>query len=211
MQAPYSKLVLITGGTRGGLGFETARQLLSSGHRVILTLRDEAKAKAAIAALVAEQPSAAGRVQWVVMDLMCLASVRSASQELSQKHAMLDVLMVGSAAVPDGLHHAPCMMRSAAHEAENAFPALPCMGMDAWALAFPGHGPFTSYSYPAQGDWSCSLFASAYSLAPNYSLAPPCVFSSMRAWFLLGSSRPKMAMSQRTRPTTCHNSCSHTS
>ena len=101
MQAPFSKLVLITGGTRGGLGFEAARQLLSSGHRVILTLRDEAKAKAAIAALVAEQPSAAGRVQWVVMDLMCLASVRSASQELSQKHATLDVLMVGSAAVPD--------------------------------------------------------------------------------------------------------------
>ena len=101
MQTPFSKLVLITGGTRGGLGFEAARQLLSSGHRVILTLRDEAKAKAAIAALVAEQPSAAGRVQWVVMDLMSLASVRSASQELSQKHATLDVLMVGSAAVPD--------------------------------------------------------------------------------------------------------------
>ena len=100
MSKPH-RLVFVTGGTKGGLGFETARQLLALGHSVILSFRDAAKAEKAQAALTAEfsstlqRPSSlAPRISWVLMDHMKLSSVRDAAAELRRRHAAIDVLMV---------------------------------------------------------------------------------------------------------------------
>ena len=92
----FSRLVLITGGTRGGLGFEAARQLLRLGHRVVLSFRDAAKAEAACSALSSEFPSPPEppRVSWILLDHMDLSSVRKGAAELRRRHASIDVLLV---------------------------------------------------------------------------------------------------------------------
>ena len=89
----FSKLILITGGTKGGLGYEVARQILAQGHRVILSFRDASKAKFAVDSLIREGASGE-RVGWVQLDLMNLKSVCEAGLEIGQKHASIDVLMV---------------------------------------------------------------------------------------------------------------------
>ena len=59
-------------GSSDGIGQETARQLISGGHRVILHARDEGRAKDAVAAV----PDAAGVVTG---DLSLLAGIRAAA------------------------------------------------------------------------------------------------------------------------------------
>ncbi|CBZ30672.1 putative short chain dehydrogenase [Leishmania mexicana MHOM/GT/2001/U1103] len=83
------KSVLITGGNRG-IGLETARQLGKLGYYVIISCRDEEKAKAAI-----EKVSAEGvKADYVVMDVVDESSVAKAAGEVSKKvNGVLDALI----------------------------------------------------------------------------------------------------------------------
>lgn len=63
-----ARRILVTGASKGGLGWEAARQLLQQGHELVLTLRDERKAKEAVDALAASG-APRERVHTVLMDL----------------------------------------------------------------------------------------------------------------------------------------------
>jgi NAD(P)-dependent dehydrogenase (short-subunit alcohol dehydrogenase family) len=88
---PYAFAVptaLVTGGNRG-IGRETARQLAARGYGVILSARDEAKARAA-----AEELSAAnGEVRPLTLDVSDPASIDAAAARVSQDPGCLDVLV----------------------------------------------------------------------------------------------------------------------
>jgi NAD(P)-dependent dehydrogenase (short-subunit alcohol dehydrogenase family) len=102
MRAVWTRRILITGATKGGIGFEAARQLLAQGHRVVLTLRDLAKGQDAVETLVSEllansgqsETQARERVQWVKLDLLSFSSVRAAGDEIRKKFTSLDALLV---------------------------------------------------------------------------------------------------------------------
>jgi NAD(P)-dependent dehydrogenase (short-subunit alcohol dehydrogenase family) len=83
-------LAIITG-ANVGLGFETARGLLAKGFEVIITSRDEIRAKVAVAALEAEFPSAA--ISSLPLDLSKQSSVDSFSREFSSRFSKWDVLV----------------------------------------------------------------------------------------------------------------------
>jgi NAD(P)-dependent dehydrogenase (short-subunit alcohol dehydrogenase family) len=81
-------IALVTGANRG-IGRETARQLAAKGYSVILSARDEAKAKAAAEELAAE----GGDVRSLVLDVSDPASIERAAAELSADPGQLDVLV----------------------------------------------------------------------------------------------------------------------
>jgi NAD(P)-dependent dehydrogenase (short-subunit alcohol dehydrogenase family) len=88
---PYAFAVptaLVTGGNRG-IGRETARQLAARGYGVILSARDEAKARAA----AAELSAANGEVRPLALDVSDPASIDAAAARVSQDPGRLDVLV----------------------------------------------------------------------------------------------------------------------
>ncbi|GAB3937746.1 SDR family oxidoreductase [Mucilaginibacter myungsuensis] len=91
------KTVLITGANKS-IGFETARQLLHQGYYVYLGCRDMAKGEQA-----AEQLKAEGldQVEPLLIDVNNGVSVTAAAGALSQKAAVLDVL-INNAGVSGG-------------------------------------------------------------------------------------------------------------
>ncbi|GET92626.1 short chain dehydrogenase, putative [Leishmania tarentolae] len=83
------KSVFITGGNRG-IGLETARQMGKLGYYVIISCRDEEKAKSAIEKVLAEGVKA----DYVIMDVVDESSVAKAAAEVSKKvNGVLDVLI----------------------------------------------------------------------------------------------------------------------
>ncbi len=84
-----SQSVLVTGANRG-LGFECARQLLADGHHVIVTARDAAKGKAALASLSA---AGRGRVELQLLDMASLASIRAFGERWEKEGRALDVVV----------------------------------------------------------------------------------------------------------------------
>lgn len=101
------KTILITGST-DGIGLETARMLVSQGHRVLLHGRNPTKLKAVERSL-SGLPDA-GPVESYVADLSHLAEVNKFAQAVADQHSRLDVL-INNAGVfktpdpitPDGL------------------------------------------------------------------------------------------------------------
>jgi NAD(P)-dependent dehydrogenase (short-subunit alcohol dehydrogenase family) len=87
------KVVLIIGGT-GGLGFETAKSLRLTGAKIFITARSEEKGQAAVKAFLSNGKSEA--VDFVVMDLASLKSVRSAAAEFKKRSDRLDVLITNA-------------------------------------------------------------------------------------------------------------------
>lgn len=81
----------IVTGANSGLGFETARQLALHRGKVILTTRNEAKGREAIARLKQSQPDAA--VEFRVLDLADLDSVRAFAAAIVRDGIAVDVLV----------------------------------------------------------------------------------------------------------------------
>ncbi|NNE19830.1 MAG: SDR family NAD(P)-dependent oxidoreductase [Myxococcales bacterium] len=84
------KTILITGST-DGIGLEAAKMLTSEGHRVLLHGRSAQKLKKAEAAL-SSLPTGAP-VESYVADLSSMADVDALAEAVTEKHAVLDVLI----------------------------------------------------------------------------------------------------------------------
>ena len=91
------KTILITGSNKG-IGYETARQLLRLGHRVILSGRDEAKIHAAAVSLNKE----GGQLKELRMDVSVPESIQAAAGQLYQQKERLDVLINNAGIVYPG-------------------------------------------------------------------------------------------------------------
>lgn len=81
--------VVVTGA--GGLGYETALELVRHGGDVILAGRDRAKGDDAVTRIKAAVPD--GRVRFELLDLASLASIAAFAGRLAAERASLDVLV----------------------------------------------------------------------------------------------------------------------
>jgi len=84
------KTILITGGN-SGIGMEAARVLSLKNAEVILTARSAAKGTTAVESIKSQNPSA--KVNWMVLDLADLDSVRAFSDAFHAKYSKLDILI----------------------------------------------------------------------------------------------------------------------
>ncbi|MBP0015977.1 MAG: SDR family NAD(P)-dependent oxidoreductase [Cyanobacteria bacterium SBLK] len=92
------KTILITGST-DGIGLETARMLVSSGHRVLLHGRNPSKL--AEVEKMLSSLSSDGCVESYVADLSRMRDVEMLAKAVTERHARLDVLMNNA-----GVYHA---------------------------------------------------------------------------------------------------------
>lgn len=94
------KVAVVTG-ANGGLGLETADALAAKGARVLMAVRDQDKAAAAVDRIRAATPGA--RLDLVPLDLASLASVREAADRIAALTGSLDLLVnnAGVMAMPE--------------------------------------------------------------------------------------------------------------
>ena len=83
--------VAVVTGANGGLGLESTRTLARKGATVIMGVRNQQKAEAANAELLAENPSA--RLEMHPLDLASLDSVRSFAATVLESHDIIDLLI----------------------------------------------------------------------------------------------------------------------
>ena len=86
----HGSTAVVTGASTG-LGLETARALASVGAHVVLSVRDAAKGTAALAAIRETEPGAS--VEFGILDLASLASVRAFADDVRQRVATIDILV----------------------------------------------------------------------------------------------------------------------
>ena len=85
----HGRTAVVTG-ANGGLGLETARQLAAKGAHVVMAVRNQKKAAAAVDEIRASVPGAA--LELVTLDLASQASVRAAA-EIVAAHKGIDLLI----------------------------------------------------------------------------------------------------------------------
>lgn len=97
----HGKVAVITG-ANGGLGLASATALAAKGAHVVMATRNQAKAAAAHAEILAAHPTAS--LEIVELDLGSLASVANAAQQIAANHQHIDILMcnAGVMAFPEG-------------------------------------------------------------------------------------------------------------
>jgi len=84
-------LALVTGANRG-IGFEVCRQLATRNFVVLITARDEGKARAAV-----NEINSDGRVEPLVLDVADSGSIIRAAAEVTDRFGYLDVLINNAA------------------------------------------------------------------------------------------------------------------
>jgi NAD(P)-dependent dehydrogenase (short-subunit alcohol dehydrogenase family) len=98
------KTSVITGAS-SGIGYETARALLSAHAEVIIAARDQAKGERAVQALQTAYPGS--QVHFLPLDLGSLASVRQAVEHFFAHWNKLDVLINNAAIMATPLGYTP--------------------------------------------------------------------------------------------------------
>ncbi|WP_370970000.1 SDR family NAD(P)-dependent oxidoreductase [Amycolatopsis sp. cg9] len=88
------RVALVTGGTRG-IGLATARALVEAGATVVLTGRDEARAK--------EAASAAGAAAGLALDVTDAKAVSSLVRGVAKEHGKLDIVVANAGIMEDAL------------------------------------------------------------------------------------------------------------
>jgi NAD(P)-dependent dehydrogenase (short-subunit alcohol dehydrogenase family) len=78
-------------GANGGLGLETARQLAAKGAHVVMAVRNQRKAQAAVDDIRTSAPDAS--LELVPLDLASQASVRAAAELIMTAHTSIDLLV----------------------------------------------------------------------------------------------------------------------
>ena len=96
----HGRTAVVTG-ANGGLGLETARQLAAKGAHVVMAVRNQEKAAAAVAEIRASVPDAS--LELVALDLASQASVRAAAGHIVAAHKSIDLLInnAGVMGVPE--------------------------------------------------------------------------------------------------------------
>jgi NAD(P)-dependent dehydrogenase (short-subunit alcohol dehydrogenase family) len=88
---PQSGRIAVITGATGGLGYETALALAGAGATVVLTGRNEAKGRHALAQIRGQVPNA--RISYEALDLASLASVADFAARFADTHGTLDLLI----------------------------------------------------------------------------------------------------------------------
>jgi 3-oxoacyl-[acyl-carrier protein] reductase len=88
------RVALVTGGTRG-IGLATVRALVESGATVVLTGRDEDRAK--------EAASAAGAAAGLALDVTDAKAVSSLVRAVAKEHGRLDIVVANAGIMEDAL------------------------------------------------------------------------------------------------------------
>ena len=88
------RVALVTGGTRG-IGLATVRALAEAGATVVLTGRDEARAK--------EAASAAGAAAGLALDVTDAKAVSSLVRGVAKEHGRLDIVVANAGIMEDAL------------------------------------------------------------------------------------------------------------
>jgi len=83
--------VAVVTGANGGLGLETARELARKGAHVVMAVRNQEKAAAAVEDIRASAPQAS--LELVALDLGSQASVREAAARIIAAHEQIDLLI----------------------------------------------------------------------------------------------------------------------
>ena len=86
----HGRTAVVTG-ANGGLGLETARQLAAKGAHVVMAVRNQKKAAAAVDEIRTSVPAAA--LELVALDLASQASVRAAAEQIMATHQSIDLLI----------------------------------------------------------------------------------------------------------------------
>lgn len=84
------KTIIVTGGN-SGLGFESVKAFAQKGAKVVLASRSAEKGETAKAEILKEKPK--GSVEFEVLDMADLESVKKFSERIHQKYSQLDVLL----------------------------------------------------------------------------------------------------------------------
>ena len=96
----HGRTAVVTG-ANGGLGLATARQLAAKGAHVVMAVRNQEKAAAAIEEIRTTAPDAS--LELVALDLASQASVRAAAAQILAAHTRIDLLVnnAGVMAIPE--------------------------------------------------------------------------------------------------------------
>jgi NAD(P)-dependent dehydrogenase (short-subunit alcohol dehydrogenase family) len=86
----HGRTAVVTG-ANGGLGLETARALAVHGAHVVMAVRNQKKARAAVDEICAGAPDAS--LELVALDLGSQASVRAAAEQIMTGHKNIDLLI----------------------------------------------------------------------------------------------------------------------
>jgi NAD(P)-dependent dehydrogenase (short-subunit alcohol dehydrogenase family) len=86
----HGRTAVVTG-ANGGLGLETTRQLAAKGAHVVMAVRNQEKAEAALKEIRTSAPDAS--LELVALDLGSQASVRAAAEQIIAAHKSIDLLI----------------------------------------------------------------------------------------------------------------------